>query len=223
MIELCVIVEGPTEEGFVRDVLVPHLRQCEVESRASVVGKPGHKGGVRSYQRIQKHLRNWMGDRRPTLRFTTMIDLYKLPSDFPGFEDSSGCPRPDERVRALETALAKKIDDPRFIPYVQLHEFEALLLANPTKFATFFLNHERNIRKLEKLVRNKRPELIDDDDPPSKQIASVLTDYAKAKPVAGPQIASAIGIATIREKCPHFNEWLAGLEALGKTSISVGN
>ncbi len=61
--------------------------------------------------------------------FTTMFDLYALPDDFPGYEAAKAIGEPYARVAALETAFAEAINDSRFIPYIQLHEFEALLFA----------------------------------------------------------------------------------------------
>lgn len=61
--------------------------------------------------------------------FTTMFDLYALPDDFPGYETAKAIGEPYVRVAALETAFAEAINDGRFIPYIQLHEFEALLFA----------------------------------------------------------------------------------------------
>ena len=56
--------------------------------------------------------------------FTTMFDLYALPDDFPGYEAAKAIGEPYARVAALETAFAEAINDSRFIPYIQLHEFE---------------------------------------------------------------------------------------------------
>lgn len=219
MIELCIVVEGETEEGFVRDVLAPHLRGHGVETKASRVGPPGHKGGVRSFQRLKKQLGNWMcSDTRDCLRFSNMIDLYKLPSDFPGFAEARNCEDPRTRVKQLEAALKEALNDLRFIPYIQLHEFEALLLANPARFADAFLEDKERVPDLVDIARLKpSPELIDDGETtaPSKRIIKLLPRYEKLKSVAGPLIAEAIGLATIREKCQHFGEWLDRLETLG--------
>lgn len=220
MIELCVVVEGPTEEGFVRDVLAPHLFKHQVNCNASIVGRPGKKGGVRSIQRVTAHLRKWMQDRRPSLRFTTMFDLYKLPSDFPGFQESRALHDAYARAEQLEVALAAKFEDSRFIPYLQLHEFEALLLADPTKFKTFFPDCERVIPQLLKLASLEgSPELINDGETtsPSKRVIKLLPGYMNLKSVAGPAIAREIGLATIREKCHHFSQWLTRLEELQAT------
>lgn len=58
-----------------------------------------------------------------------MLDFYGLPEDFPG-QDS----RPTQAraaVAHLEHCASNAVGNPRFIPYLSLHEFEALLFADP--------------------------------------------------------------------------------------------
>ena len=74
-----------------------------------------------------------MEDQSTDARFTTMFDLYRLPNNFPSYETSSSIQNPYQRVRILEDALRTDLSDPRFIPYIQLHEFESLLLSDPEK------------------------------------------------------------------------------------------
>ena len=64
-----------------------------------------------------------------------MIDLYALPNDFPGTDAFTGRAGSLSPRRRLGSALAEDIDDPRFMPYIQLHEFEAVLLADAGKIA----------------------------------------------------------------------------------------
>jgi len=120
----------------------------------------------------------------------------------------------------MEKALAEDINDPRFLPYIQLHEFEAVLLADPSKFATYYDGCTREIEQLQLLAATvASPELIDDGQQtaPAKRIAALIPAYADEKPIAGPIIAAAIGPETIRKRCPHFNAWLTRLENLGTT------
>ena len=106
----------------------------------------------------------WMlEDQNPDARFTTMFDLYGLPHDFPGYEESTGPRDPDERVRILEDSLRENVADSRFIPYVQLHEFEALLLADPQKLDSQFYEDSTGIQRLVQMANGfMSPELIDD-------------------------------------------------------------
>ena len=96
---------------------------------------------------------------------------------------------------------------------------EALVLADPRKIAPQFEKNEadRAIRNLMSLAQSTPPEKIDDGEQtaPSERIIQELPEYAGAKSSAGSQIVMAIGLPQIRRKCPHFDQWVRQLEALG--------
>jgi hypothetical protein len=152
--------------------------------------------------------------------FTTMIDLYGIHGEFPGLSEAEKLRNtPYERVEALEKAFANDIGDHRFLPHIQLHEFEAYLFSDPTKFRDFYDHHEKQIAALKSIAdAHITPELIDDgqQSAPSKRIVTEFPDYAKS--VIGPQVAQRIGLKVIRGKCPHFAAWLSQLEKLGGQS-----
>ena len=139
MIRLNFIVEGQTEETFVNQTLRPYLanRLISVSARCVMTSQKrgiNHRGGIRRYAQAKRDIELWMkGDQNSDARFTTMFDLYALPKDFPRYEAAARTNNPCERVATLEDALAGDIADVRFIPYVQLHEFEALLLGGVVK------------------------------------------------------------------------------------------
>jgi hypothetical protein len=211
MIRLNMLVEGETEETFARDVLGDHLSARKIFPAAR------SSGGWRSYEAFQRELARWTReDRRPEAWFTTMVDLYALPEDFPGKAESAGL-QPRERVRFLEQRWADNFRHPRFIPYLQLHEFEALLLAGPAKAGELFDGRENAVRRLVELrAKFRSPEEINDgkETAPSKRIAALLPAYAKTKRVIGPLWAKRIGLAALRVQCAHFGAWLDKLEAL---------
>ncbi len=169
-IRLRIISEGQTEEAFVKRILAPHLGGFSVFADARSVltsrDKKGHKncrGGLVSYSKAKADIKTWMKeDRRAECRFTTMFDLYALPGDFPGYADARRENDPYRKVQVLEDALKEDIDDRRFIPYIQLHEFEALILADAGKLDWEYLDHDAPIRRLVDMVGNQNPELIDD-------------------------------------------------------------
>jgi hypothetical protein len=118
----------------------------------------------------------------------------------------------------LEEALAKDIHDSRFIPYIQLHEFEALLFSRIECLGTVYTSRHGEIAELERLSADyKSPELIDDGEnsAPSKRIGEKVPEYLRAKATVGPIVAGEIGLDVVRGKCPHFNDWLIRLEKLG--------
>src|SRR5689334_1123177 len=144
MIRLHVVVEGQTEETFVRDVLAPELGLHSVFAVAHQITTRRqrgrlHRGGFVRYAHLREDIVRWIRqDRHPDARFTTMIDLYKVPSDFPGFEESRSKSDPLERAVFLEERFGSDVGAWRFLPYLQVHEFEALLFSDPKAFGAAF-------------------------------------------------------------------------------------
>ena len=221
MVRLHAVVEGQTEETFVNHVLAPVLGEASVfidAHRVTTGRKKGrlHRGGISSYAQLKNDLVLWMKqDRNPGVRFTTMIDLYRLPPDFPGYDECRKRDDPIERVRCLETRLQNDVNDQRFVPYIQLHEFEALLFAEVSAFETVFPGIPNLVEDLE-AVRNSfaSPEHINErpDQSPSARILERVPSYAK--PVSGLLIVQRIGLARLRTECTHFDEWINRLERL---------
>ena len=221
MIELHITTEGLTELNFAMRVLKPHLAQFDVfvDARSVLTSKDTrtsieHRGGLSNYTQAKKDIFAWCKEKyRPKCRFTTMFDLYALPEGFPGYAEAKGA-APYERVRILEEAFAQSIRDPRFIPYIQLHEFETLILAAPQNLALEYLDREAAISRLVAMVGDKNPEEINDDpkNAPSKRILREIPEYRKT--TAGVSVVAKTGLPTLRAKCRHFNDWLTRLEQL---------
>lgn len=225
MARLYLFAEGQTEQTFADTLLKPHLAQHQVYMHNPVLvahaKKKGrvHRGGGRSYLPIKNDIIRFLKqDKVSDVFFTTMIDLYAIYTDFPGTSEAKSMPTdPSEKIKFLEEAFAKDIGDPRFIPYLQLHEYEAYLFSDPTCFE--YLNPESNqgVEALTEIAAQyKTPELINEGQQtaPSKRIINLFPSYGKAKPTFGPQLAQIVGLPKIRERCQHFNEWLIKLESL---------
>ena len=225
MTRLYLIAEGQTEQTFADTLIKPHLAQRQVYMHKPVLvahaKKKGriHRGGGRSYAPMKNDIDRFLKqDRDPDAYFTTMIDLYALYADFPGITEVEQIqPDPFERVKFLEQKFAEDINDPRFIPYLQLHEYEAYLFSDPTCFEYLGAESAQAVKTLQTIASQYRtPELINDgpQTAPSKRIIDFFPDYEKAKTTFGPQLAAKIGLSVIRGRCPHFNEWLSKLESL---------
>ena len=223
-IRLNFIVEGQTEEAFVKRILNPHLANLGVYVKVRCVltswkNNIKHRGGIENYEKVKNDINAWIKeDRKSDVRFTTMFDVYGLPTNFPGYKDAKQKSDPFGRVKVLEDALEEDISDRRFIPHFQLHEFEALLLSDPQKLDAQF-DSSTGIRQLVNMVTDfDSPELINDgnDTAPSKRIIGEIPEYERMKPSAAPIVADKIGLPTLRLKCKHFGEWLCNLETLNK-------
>jgi hypothetical protein len=220
VIRLYVVVEGQTEESFVRNVLAEVLWGSNVHPTPILLGTPGHKGGRTSYARVKRDVLVLLKQDRGAY-CSTMVDLYGLGPGFPGH------PPPDhlsniEKVRHVEHAIKDNIceevpalrADLRFIPYLQLHEYEAILFSDPAAFATG-INHP-NLQRQFQLIRDEfqSPEDINNDPEtaPSKRVLTVCPNYRKV--IEGTQAAVAVGMLVMGEECQHFREWIESLEAL---------
>ncbi|MFE4106742.1 DUF4276 family protein [Almyronema epifaneia] len=228
MVRLYLFAEGQTEQTFADTLIKPHLAQHhrvfmnppQLIAHARKKGK-AHRGGGRNYIPMRNDiLRRLKQDSNPDAFFTTMIDLYAIHSDFPGLAASERLRQdPAKRVEFLEKCFAEDVEDDRFIPYIQLHEYEAYLFADPTCFEYADYLPTNKITALKAIAEQyETPELINDgkETAPSKRILAHFPTYKKVSD--GTQLAEIIGLQTIREKCPHFNTWLHKLQSLSKDS-----
>jgi Domain of unknown function (DUF4276) len=217
---LYVVVEGQTEESFIANVLAPVLWNSNIDPIPILLGPPGHRGGRTSYARVKRDVLVLLKQDRGAY-CSTMVDLYGLGPDFPG------TPPPAHlsnlaKVQHIEAAVKRDVCDDipdyrpdiRFIPYLQLHEYESLLFSDPAAFANGInqdqlADHFRAIRG-----EFDSPEDINDDPntSPSKRVLAACPTYRKV--IEGTLAASSVGIPTIRAECLHFREWLDTLEAL---------
>ena len=220
---LIVVVEGQTERAFVREVLKPHLDVRGVYTSATVVGKvTAQRRGHR--RRGGGHFRHWEmdirrilgGDRSDDLRLTTLFDLYGLPDDFPGLDEHRSDTDTARRCRSLEATLYDRVADRRFIPYLQRHEFEALVLAALPSLRNLLDAEDdlAGLMELEELVATIAPEDVNDGEAtaPSKRLLAHVRGFRKA--LHGPIATRETGLAKLREHCPRFGAWVSALEAL---------
>jgi hypothetical protein len=220
-----ILVEGTTEEIFVKRILKPHLNTLEIEPLVIIVTtkrvKCGQdfRGGITSYDRLKNDLLRLL-KRRSAIAVSTMIDFYGLPTDFPGKSMITIGDNPYTKIRKVESGFYDDIRDPRFIPYLQLHEFEALLFSQIDEIIRpFAAENSAYFRRLKSNFENilrqfSGPEEINDNPNscPSRRITNNISRYHKT--IYGPIIAQHIGLEIIRNRCPHFNEWLLKLESL---------
>ena len=216
-----ILVEGFTEETFVRDLLRLHLaahgvyataRSVETASRRGI----HFRGGMSRYAKARRDIARWLAEDRSAY-LTTMFDLYRLPVDFPGYSDASNIVNPYRKARHIEAALADDVAEARFIPHVQLHEFEGLLFSDVQAIDSVLstLGAQSRLKDLAQIRASVgSPEEINDgaDTAPSKRLITLYPPYDKV--VFGSLIAERIGLAKMRAECSHFDAWMAALERL---------
>lgn len=222
MARLLLHVEGLTERAFVRELLGPHLYGFGYSAVASrLIGESkqsNRRGGIKPWpvvrQGIVEQLR---GD--PGSIASTMVDFYGLPQEWPGRAGVAAdfeFPNNIERLMLDDVgrAMGGGFRPARFIPFVMLHEFEALLFSDCEILAET-AGHPGLAADLQS-IRNQfaSPEHIDDapETAPSKRLETLLPGYEKA--AQGTAAAAAIGLDSIGGQCAHFRGWLARLQSI---------
>lgn len=211
------VVEGQTEEAFVRDVLAPHLlphgtyvTPVILKTKRTVTGH--FRGGALNAQQILGDVRRLLADSSLAL-VSTLIDFYALPTDFPGYATLPAGGTPLQRVQHLEAAFGVAVSQPRFLPHLVLHEFEAWIFSEPNRCEWVFDTPAGTLApKLERIRDGVGgPENIDEGPQthPSKRLLDLVPGYRK--PLHGPTAVDATGLPAVAARCPHFAAWLAQL------------
>ena len=224
MKRLYLTVEGQTEAAFATSVLAPHLANFNVFlTRPRFTGLHKRRRGripqgglLNSFSHTLADMKTWLKeDKAHEARFSMMVDLYSLPEDFPGYVAGMANPNGRKQAIALQTSLAEEMSDVRFIPYLQVHEFETLVLVDPRRIATIYDVPNTILESLYQDCGGYRtPEDINNGhhSHPKYRIQQIVREYDEN--VAGPLIAENIGLPALRVRCPHFGDWLTTLEQL---------
>ena len=213
-----IVVEGQTEQEFVRNILSPFFFKNGVMSvtpvliRTSKTGRGGHVNA----QHLMRTVNGLLSSMKDDIVVSTFIDFFRIPKSMPEYEVSMSLGNDYLRVVALEKALRKEIDDVRFFPYIQLHEFEALLFSNNKGFEEYM--SAKQAGKTAAIISEfTNPEDINSspETAPSKRILSIDRGYNKV--LQGNLIALDVGIDNMLEKCPRFSSWVSRLLELSKS------
>ena len=214
------IVEGQTEVQVFSSILRPYIYE---KTGAYILFTPiKHTGGgIVKFSKILPELRKHLIEKGKIV--TTYFDYYGINSnhDFKYYNEAKiKNTNTSVGVELLEQGMVESLNEQgvntrNFIPYIQLHEFEALLFSSGEGF-DFQFDDQRIIKELN-AVRNRypNPENINDNPTtaPSKRIIKILEKYDEnyVKTADGENIATIIGIEKMLEMCPRFNNWVSRL------------
>jgi hypothetical protein len=218
-----VVVEGPTERASLqqRDVAAKFVA-AGFSVHPKVVGKPGHKGGVRPFGRVLPEIVALLRQ-EPQAKVSTIFDFYALPlTQWPGYPQSAGLPAA-QAVTVIENGMAAAVANAipnlvpgRFIPYIQLFEFEALLFSDPAVMAQAFGNPALHTIFAGIVAASGGCEAINNGlaTAPSKRIEAVFPAYKKGSGLNAhaPIILGAIARNNwphLLMACPRFRNWLS--------------
>ena len=217
MKKLIIICEGPTEQYFCKQLLENHFRAIGIEIEFPLITHSN--GGIVKWIHLMSQIvTNFIAD--PNCFVTTFIDFYGMEAhhDFPEWASALLEPDKPNKMRILERGMKNALPanaQANFIPYIQLHEFEALVFSNYLAFEAFYEANEANFPQLKIICdSNPNPETINNSitTAPSKRLQNCIPRYDKKS--HGIPICESIGLGNIRNKCVGFNNWIIRLEAI---------
>ena len=220
MTRLLMLVEGQSEEIFVKQTLTPFLAERGVYVQPPIVlwtkrtpGGGGFQGGVSNWSQIRRNLTPLIYDTDAWV--TTLLDFYGLPDDFPGYLEACGPGDPRAQVAILQEKFAAEVKHPKFIPFFAMHEFEAWLFCSPDVVAEHFgnLGLADKVRKAVQHAGGPEPINHGEKTHPKARLHDMRVGNKETSD--GPTLMKKIGIPAIHDACAHFAAWLTRLEALG--------
>lgn len=218
MKQIIIICEGHTEQTFVKNQLYPVFLEKGILLQSPLM--KASKGGLVKWDSLKKQIETHLKSEREAF-VTTFMDYYGMGEkhDFPGWEAASKIVSKPKRMDFLEDAMKQDLEKEiayRFIPYLQLHEFEGLLF-NDIQIIWEQIPDEDLIGKKElqeTFLQFDNPEMINNakETSPSHRLQRIIRGYDKI--VHGDILAGAIGLSRMRAKSPRFDAWLSKLEQL---------
>lgn len=210
---LIIIVEGHAEEEFVNGSLRAWLGGQGIHDVRAIKIRTSQtsKGGNTDYAKFKNDVLRIL-KKESNVLVTSLIDYFRLPKRFPKQEEARKIASPEKRVAFLEESLSSDIASERFIPYIQLHEFEALLFADLKGFGALPGITARQLSDIQEIVgKYPNPELINDNPQtaPSKRLLTVFPPFKKV--LHGNYIILENGFPALLEKCPRFRAWAENL------------
>lgn len=227
MARILAIVEGQTEETFTNTILAPHLREYGHYISATILGNArsrNKRGGIRGWDASRSDIvRHLQGDRN--VYVTTMVDYYGLPATpphgWPGRQLATAMPF-HQKASTVTGAMLQDIIGhlgtgyypARFVPFVMMHEFEALLFSDCQGLSEGIGRPDLAVAFSAVVSSCGGPEEINDSPltAPSKRIEQLFPRYQK--PIMGALAARRIGLDRMRAECPTFDDWVTTLERL---------
>ena len=215
MKRLNIVVEGQTEQSFVNEVLAPYLRNNGVYliiPRLIRTSKTG-RGGLVNYHHLHNTIKGLLSNPHDgNVVVSSFVDFFRIPNNMPGYDAAMKSGDDLQKVETLQQVLGDSIVDRRFIPYIQLHEFEALLFSNNNGFE-YLWEDELSSQTKNIVDAFENPEDINSapETAPSKRLLAINQKYDKV--LEGNVIALEVGIKEMLAKCPRFAEWVSRLIA----------
>lgn len=223
---LLIYCEGQTEEMLVERLLRWHLQMHGIKVErpilaATSLDPSGQRGGFANWHAIEFDLRQeFASDTDPNLRFTTLLDVFRIPDTVPGMGSILGPLTAVADIESIETAIEATLIEPRFKAYLQRHELEALLLADIPALERVFHRDKPGIQQLAADIALFTTAEDINHGPtthPAARIAGAIPGYKDLKASNAYFVLAEAGLVSVRAKCPRFNDWLGYWENWGDT------
>lgn len=216
MKRLVIIVEGDAEESFINNVLSPYFNSIGIYNYIQCYKIKHSNGGLSKYSHLKKDIVNTLYENDVVV--STLVDFYRIPSDFPGYNESLSYDKHSDQVNYLESKIKEDIELTQnrvfenLVPYIQLHEFETFIFSDIMGVDALFDQSEYDRREFINITRQyENPEDINNgvNTAPSVRLKKIIKGYDKV--LFGIEIIQNLGVDLIREKCPRFNSWIQNL------------
>jgi hypothetical protein len=207
--------EGQTEESFINNVLYPYFINMNIYVSPIICStkrttQRKFKGGVSDYNKI-KHELTIICKQHKNEFITSMFDYYAMPANTPGI--SNGETNIYARIEQIQNSINDDIGQPNLFFGLSLHEFEGLLLSEPSAFK--IITTDDIVSKIQSIRDEfETPEHVNNspETAPSVRLKSLIRDYSKI--LHGTSIAQATGIDKILDECSHFKKWIEKIRTI---------
>ena len=208
MKRLFIVVEGRSEEMFVKELLQPYFASLGFYSvtPVKIQTSKGYKGGFVNYQHLKNDILRLLNEKEAIV--TTFVDFFRIPNSVPNYDTCMRAGETSMKIDCLEQSMKADIQNAHhFIPYIQQHEFESLIFSSSRAYTLYYT--DRVVVAIDRIIAQyDTPEDINDSamTAPSKRLLAIIPNYNKVND--GNIIALEIGIETILQKCPRFKNWI---------------
>lgn len=215
MKNIAIVVEGQTEEAFVKQILQPGLgdefviEPIVVQTSRAASGRKQKGGGT--WRHYERDIRSLLGQSHRSL-VTTMLDFYGYPTDGPGRNCCTGVHNPRVCVRHRAAAMTSVINNHRILPFILLHEFETLIFAAAADSSSVLGDsYVASCLKSHVTTVSGDVELLNDSPStsPSHRVRQCWPGFSKT--IDGIAVIEEAGLESLIPHCPGLSSWLTHL------------
>lgn len=210
MNRLVFVVEGDCELSFVNQKIIPFLysylpdgKQFSMNAQKVTTNrKSNKKGGNVNYEYLKNEIKRISAQDGPWI--TTFFDFFRLPNNFPCYSTDSS------KIDEIEKSLFLEMKYEKFIPYIQKHEFEALMFADCAGFYNIDLG-EKQFKAIFK-ISEQYPNVEDinggQSTAPSKRLERIFNYH---KVFHSHLVLDDVNLEAIMARSPRFKSWILSL------------